>query len=216
LRSAFKENMPNPFAHKKSIGRLTCYRRTLLRLQNLGFEKVFSETLSEEVGVTSSQVRKDFSLFMIKGNKKGGYQVDTLLKQLNQILKKDQIHKVILVGMGNIGNAILKYRAFEVEGIEIVAGFDIDPSKVNSKKKVPIYKMDDLESCINEKNIQIGIIAVPVMAAQQVYDKMIQAGIKGILNFAPIKLKGGEHTIIENVNITQKLENVIYFVDDIS
>jgi len=187
-----------------------------LRLKKLGFEKVFSETLSEEVGVTSSQVRKDFSIFGITGNKKGGYQVDPLLVQMDQILKKDQIHQVVLVGVGNIGSAILKYRAFEEEGIRIVACFDIDPSKVNPNKKVPVYKIDELESFVKEKKIRIGIVAVPDVVAQQVCHKMIQAGINGILNFAPIKLKGGDDTVIESVNITRKLENVIYFVNNIS
>ena len=189
------------------------YRKTLLRFRELGFVKVFSDTLGEAVGVTASQVRKDFSLFDISGNKRGGYQVDQLIDQLQSILGKGQNQKVIVVGLGNIGHALIKYKGFENEGIMIVAGFDIDPSKINKKIDVPLFPLDEMEGFVKKHNIEIGIIAVPDIAGQQVFDTMVAAGIKGILNFAPIRYQGADNVIINNVNLQIELENVIYFVN---
>ncbi len=199
--------------NKKCISRLSRYRKALFRFKELGFVKVFSDTLGEAVGVTASQVRKDFSLFGIPGNKRGGYQIDTLIDKLQNILGKDYDQKVIIVGIGNIGNALIKYKGFEREGIKIVAGFDIDPAKVNKKSAVPIYPLDEIYSYVKKHGITIGIIAVPEIVAQEVCDKMISAGIKGILNFAPIRYKGAENAMITNVNLQAELENVIYFVN---
>ncbi|MCJ7812302.1 redox-sensing transcriptional repressor Rex [bacterium] len=199
--------------NKKSISRLSRYRKALFRFKELGFVKVFSDTLGEAVGVTASQVRKDFSLFGIPGNKRGGYQIDTLIDKLQNILGKDYDQKVIIVGIGNIGNALIKYKGFEREGIKIVAGFDIDPAKVNKKSTVPIYPLDEIHSYVKRHGITIGIIAVPEIVAQEVCDKMISAGIKGILNFAPLRYKGAENAMINNVNLQAELENVIYFVN---
>ena len=199
--------------NKKCISRLSRYRKALFRFKELGFVKVFSDTLGEAVGVTASQVRKDFSLFGISGNKRGGYQIDTLIDKLQNILGKDYDQKVIIVGIGNIGNALIKYKGFEREGIKIVAGFDIDPAKVNKKSTVPIYPLDEIHSYVKRYGITIGIIAVPEIVAQEVCDKMISAGIKGILNFAPLRYKGAENAMITNVNLQAELENIIYFVN---
>jgi len=199
--------------NKKCIARLSSYRKTLLRFQELGFIKIFSDTLGDAVGVTSAQVRKDFSLFGISGNKRGGYQIEQLLERLQEILWKDIVQKVVVVGVGNIGSALIQYKSFENEGIDIVAGFDIDPAKVSQKSKVPIYPLDELKSYVKKHNIRIGIVAVPEMAAQEVFREMVEAGIKGFLNFAPIRYKLGEEVIINNVNLQIELENVIYFVN---
>ncbi|HHS14025.1 MAG TPA: redox-sensing transcriptional repressor Rex [bacterium] len=199
----------------KSASRLPCYRRALMRFKELGFDRVYSESLAESVGVTSSQVRKDFSVFGISGNKKGGYQIETLLDQLRIILKKDQIHPVILVGVGNIGTALMNYRAFERENIEIVAGFDIDPSKINKKMKIPVLPINAMDDYLKHHQVRIGIITVPALTAQQVCNRMVSAGIKGILNFAPIRLKVPDDTMIENVSVLLKLENIIYFVEPV-
>jgi len=198
---------------KTCVPRLSHYRNALLRFKDLGFDRVFSRTIAEAVGVTSAQVRKDFSIFGISGNKKGGYNVDTLIDQLYAILDKGSVHEVILVGIGNIGTALINYRLFEKEGIKIVAGFDIDPSKINKKNKISIFQLDDLEDFVKKNNIKIGIITVPAISARDVCDRMFSAGIKGILNFAPIQLKCREGFVVRNVNIMLELENVIYFVN---
>jgi redox-sensing transcriptional repressor len=165
------------------------------------------------VGVTASQVRKDFSLFGICGNKKGGYQINELLKKLNNILGKDKIQKVVVAGVGNIASALMKYKGFAQEGIKIAAGFDIDPSKMDRNSSIPILHLKELKRFVRQNNINIGIIAVPDIAAQQVADQMHQAGIKGILNFAPIRIKTTNGCVVNNVNLELELENLIYFVN---
>jgi redox-sensing transcriptional repressor len=182
-------------------------------LQALGFVKVFSDNLADAIGVTSSQVRKDFSIFGVGGNKRGGYQIDSLLDRLNTILGKERIEKVIVAGVGHIGQALLRYRGFEKEGIQIVAGFDIDPARFNKHADIPIFSIDELKDFVRKQDIKIGIIAVVDIAAQQVADLMFSAGIKGVLNFAPIRLKAPEECVINNMNVELELENVIYFVN---
>jgi redox-sensing transcriptional repressor len=199
--------------NKNCIIRLSRYKNALYRLQALGFVKVFSDNLADAVGVTASQVRKDFSIFGISGNKKGGYQIDSLLEKLNSILGKDQLQKVVVVGAGHIGSALMRYRGFEKEGIKIVAGFDIDPAKINRSNPVLVLPLEEAKVFIKTNGIRIAILAVPDIAAQQAADVICAAGIKGILNFAPLRLKSAEGCIINNVNLEIELENLIYFVN---
>ena len=199
--------------NKNCIIRLSRYKNALYRLQALGFVKVFSDNLADAVGGTASQVRKDFSIFGISGNKKGGYQIDSLLEKLNSILGKDQLQKVVVVGGGHIGSALMRYRGFEKQGIKIVAGFDIDPSKINRSALVPVLPLEEARAFIKSNGIRIAILAVPDIAAQQAADLICASGIKGILNFAPLRLKAAEGCIINNVNLEIELENLIYFVN---
>jgi redox-sensing transcriptional repressor len=199
--------------NKKVVARLSSYRTALLRFHELGFIKVFSDTLAEAVGVTSAQVRKDFSIFGISGNKKGGYQTEVLIEKLQALLGKDRVQPVVIAGIGNIGTALIKYKSFESEAIKIVAGFDIDPAKLNRKAKVSILSLEEMPAFIQEQGIRIGIIAVPDIAAQSVCDTMVAAGIRGILNFAPLILRANPAVVVNNVNLQNELENVIYFVN---
>ncbi|MFA6216878.1 MAG: redox-sensing transcriptional repressor Rex [Candidatus Omnitrophota bacterium] len=199
--------------NKNCIIRLSRYKNALYRLRTLGFIKVFSDNLADAIGVMPSQVRKDFSIFGISGNKRGGYQVDELIEKLNNILGKNEIQKVVIVGAGNIGTALMKYKGFEKEGIKLMAVFDIDSLKFNKTVDVPVLPLEQLPDFIKKNKIRIGIIAVPDIAAQQILDSMVSAGIKGILNFAPIRLRGPADCVINNVNLELELENVIYFVN---
>ena len=199
--------------NKNCIIRLSRYKNALYRLQALGFVKVFSDNLADAVGGTASQVRKDFSIFGISGNKKGGYQIDSLLEKLNSILGKDQLHKVIVIGAGHIGSALMRYRGFEKEGIKIVAGFDIDPAKINRSNPISVLPLEEVKPFIKSNGIRIAILAVPDIAAQTAADLICSSGIKGILNFAPLRLKNAEGCIINNVNLEIELENLIYFVN---
>lgn len=199
--------------NKNCILRLSRYKNALNRLKLLGFVRVFSDNLADAVGVTPSQVRKDFSIFGISGSKRGGYQVDSLIERLNLILGKNEMHKVVIAGVGNIGTALLNYKGFEKEGIKLVAAFDIDPEKLDRDAPVPVLPLEELRDFARKNNIKIGIIAVPDMAAQQVLDLMLASGIRGVLNFAPIRLRGPADSVINNVNVELELENVIYFVN---
>lgn len=187
------------------------YRNAIIRLKTLNFVRIFSDNLADAAGTTAAQVRKDFSIFGITGNRRGGYLVEDLLKQLDKILGKDHIQEIILVGVGNIGRALMQYPGFEKSGIKIVAGFDIDPAKYNEQTNVPILPLERIHDYIVSHNIKHGIIAVPDYAAQQVLELMKSAGIKGVLNFAPICLRESTNCTVNNINLLTELENIIYF-----
>jgi redox-sensing transcriptional repressor len=198
---------------KNCILRLSRYKNELYRFKDLGFIKIFSEYLAEAVSVTSAQVRKDFSLFGISGNKRGGYNIDALIEKLNSILGKNQLQRVILVGAGNLGSALLKYKSFEKQGIKIEAAFDIDPAKCSQKVGIPVVPITEMDTFVKNADIKIAILCVPEIAAQTTFDMMIKAGIKGVLNFSPIQLKAPGDCIVSNVNLEEELENLIYFVN---
>jgi len=199
--------------NKKCIVRISRYKNALKRLKALGFVKVFSGNLADAAGVTSSQVRKDFSLFGITGNRRGGYKVDELIEKIRAILGKNEVQKVVLIGAGSIGNALLRYKGFETGGIKIMAAFDIDPEKMNPHLDTPVLPLEEFHDFVQKHSIRMGILAVPDIAAHHVSEIMISAGIKGILNFAPIQLRGAEGVIINNINLEVELENLIYFVN---
>ncbi|MBI4976149.1 MAG: redox-sensing transcriptional repressor Rex [Spirochaetes bacterium] len=199
--------------NKNCIIRLSHYKSALNRFKSLGFIKIFSDYLADAAGVSSAQVRKDFSLFGIAGNKRGGYQIDALLEQLNVILGKNQIQNVILVGAGHMGAALLRYKNFEKEGIRIVCAFDIDPAKCTTKQEIPVLPLSELEKYVAEQAVRIAIICVPAIAAQATLDMLVKAGVKGVLNFAPIQLKAPEDCSLSYVNVETELENLIYKVN---
>lgn len=199
--------------HKKSISRLSRYRKALLRLRDLGFVNVFSDTLGEAVGVSAAQVRKDFSLFGITGHRRGGYKIDDLVDDMQRILGMDHSNHVVIAGVGNLGKALIEHKGFEKEGIHIVAGFDVDPSKIKKKITIPVFPLEELPEYVKEHHIKLGIIAVPDVAAQEVCDLMLSAGIRGILNFTTVRFKGAEKAVINNVYLQVELENVIYFMN---
>lgn len=202
--------------NKNCILRLAKYKKALYRLKSLGFIKVFSENLADAIGVDSSQVRKDFSLFNITGSKKGGYIILELLDKINNILGSGEPEKVIIAGCGNIGSALMKYKGFQKDDIKIIAGFDNNFEKIKTSDKTPIYPIDEMDSFIKSNNIKTGIIATPDLVAQQIADTMIKNGVRGILNFAPIHLRVPENIVVSNVNLEIELETVIYYVNELA
>lgn len=199
--------------NKKCIMRMSKYRSILANLKLLNFSRVFSGNLADAAGESSVQVRKDFSVFAIPGNRRGGYPVDDLIEQLDKILGKDKLQKFILVGVGNIGRALLNYPGFAQNGIKIIAGFDNDPVKLAQTADIPILPVEKLKEYIAKNGIRFAIICVPSLAAPQIAEILVAAGIKGILNFAPINLRERDDCIIENINFVTQLENIIYFVN---
>ena len=197
---------------RQTILRLFQYRKLITRVKSIGMTNVYSNTLAEGSGATPEQVRKDFSQFGITGNKKAGYKVDDLLVKLDDILNKGTAQKVVIAGAGNMGRALMRYEGFQEEGIEIVALFDNDPSKCNADSKPPILAVEKIYEFIIANNIELGVVAVPYYAAQQILDLMVLAGIKGVLNFAPIYLKAPKDVFINNVNVNIEIETVAYFV----
>jgi redox-sensing transcriptional repressor len=178
----------------------------------MGVEKVFSYTLANETGVTSDQVRKDFSEFNIKGNKRGGYNINELLEKMEKLFHRNKDNNIVLVGMGNMGLALSKYSKFVQRYMNIVATFDIDPFKQKIRSGIPVYSMNRLKEIIDRFSVKVAILAVPEISAQEVADELIRHGISGIVNFAPVLLKVPPDVIINNVNLCDELESVIYFV----
>ena len=199
--------------NRARIVRLFRYRNVARKLKSLNYVRVFSDNLGDAVGVTSAQVRKDFSHFGISGNRRGGYKVEEVIEQIEKVLGKGGLHKVILVGLGNIGRALLRYPGFRKDGIKITAAFDIDPAKVNSEGNIPVLPLSEMSNYVENNDIRIGIITVPDYAAQQVFELMKSAGIRGVLNFAPICLQESEECIVNNINLETELESIIYYVN---
>lgn len=158
-------------------------------------------------------MRKDFGNFGITGNRKGGYDIDSILHKIDEILGKDEIQKVIIVGTGRIGVALMNYQGFMKEGIQIVAGFDVEPEKIKTDTGVPIHHIDKLSDFIVENRIKICILAVPQMVAKHTVDLLAASGIQGILNFTPLKFQSTSEFTINNINIVHELENLIYVVN---
>ena len=202
------------FKNRRVVSRLSRYKNTLYRFKKLGFEKVFSDYLAEEVGVTSSQVRKDFSIFGITGNKRAGYKIDELLKSLEALFYKDQIQKVVIVGAGRLGMALSNYNGFLSNNIEVIAAFDIDPAKQSMSTTPKIYPLSKLEEIVKEQGVEIGVIAVPELVAEETYETLKKVGIKGVLNFAPMPLKSTETCIVTTYCVEVEIENLIYYVKE--
>lgn len=176
---------------------------------------MFSYTLGKETGVTPDQVRKDFSEFGIKGNKRGGYLVDDLLATMENIFRHDMDHNVILIGMGNMGQSLSKYNRFIHRNMNIVATFDIDPFKQKMRSEIPVYSMSRLKEVIDRFGVRVAILAIPEISIQKVADELVKHGIKGIMNFAPGLLKLPPDIMVNNVNLCDELETVIYYANNI-
>lgn len=206
-----KENI-SAVTNRNCIGRLSKYKNALYHFKELGFTKIFSTYLAQAVGVTSTQIRKDFSIFKIFGNKRGGYLIDELISSLNNILSKNETHKVIMVGVGNLGRALIHYKGFAREGFKLIAAFDIDPAKHTTLSDVPVLPIDQLYQFVKDNSVQFGILSVPAVVAQQVFEIMVDAGIKGVLNFAPCSLQTPDKSVFVNyVNLELELEQLVYF-----
>lgn len=199
-------------SNNKIVQRLLQYRTCLEHLDELGFERVYSHTLGAESGVSPEQVRKDFSKFCIKGNRRGGYEIRKLMATLDKTFGKHKVQQTVLVGMGNLGRALSGYRGFMRKKIEIVAAFDIDPAKIGKKYSIPVYDMQELEGFLKQNRVWVAILAVPESKAQEVCDTLVQSGIAGIMNFSPIILKVPEEVMVNNINLSNELEGLVYHV----
>ncbi len=200
---------------RKAIYRLSIYLRCLLRLKSNAIRTVSSEALARAAGVKSTQLRKDLTYFGQFGTRGLGYEVEQLAQMISDLLGTTSLQPVILVGVGNLGMALLAYRGFEPEGFEIVAAFDLDVRRERNKAiDRPIYGMDKLPDFVRERSVKMAILTVPASAAQEVTNALVQAGITGILNFAPVVLLVPEEVTVNNVNLAIELENLSYFIQD--
>jgi redox-sensing transcriptional repressor len=196
---------------QKILNRFLMYRLCLLKFKRLGFIRVFSYNLGKEARVSAEQVRKDFSTAGIKGSRRGGYEISHLLESIDRLFKLDGDRLVVLVGIGNIGQALINYAGFKENHIKIIAGFDLDPSKYTRKNIIPVYHPDRIPEIVQQYAIKTAILAVPEAAGQGMCDKLVSSGIRGILNFSPLVLQVPDHVIVNYVNLRNELESLFYF-----
>ncbi len=202
-----------PVIPRKTIYRLSIYLRCLARLKENSIGTVSSEALAKAAGVKPTQLRKDLAYFGTFGTRGLGYDVAELSGKISDELGTSSLQPVILIGVGNLGLALLSYRGFEKEGFEIIAAFDTAPGRKRDKEiKQPILGMDELKRFIQENGVKMAILSVPAAAAQAVANQLIEAGVMGILNFSPIVLAVPEDVMVNNVNLAIELENLSYFI----
>src|SRR5258706_257806 len=168
----------HPVIPRKTIYRLSIYLRCLARLHENGIGTVSSEALAKAAGVKSTQLRKDLAYFGTFGTRGLGYEVAELYKKIADELGTSRLQPVVLVGVGNLGLALLSYRGFEKEGFEIVASFDVEPKRRRDKDiKCPILAMADLPATIESGNVKMAVLTVPAAAAQEVTNTLVDCGI---------------------------------------
>lgn len=196
---------------EKTIERLTLYRRLLRDLKIKGLDHIYSHQLAELANNTPAQVRRDLMIINYAGTRKG-YDVDELIDIINNILNDSGEQRIALIGIGNLGRAILSYFSFQRSSLSIVAAFDTDETKANRViAGCKCYNIRDFDKIVKDEKINLAIITVPAQYAQDVADMIYEAGIKGILNFAPVPLKLEKGVYTDRIDITTALEKIAYF-----
>jgi redox-sensing transcriptional repressor len=193
------------------IGRLGLYRRLLAGLREEGAAYVFSHDLAARASVTAAQVRRDMMVLGYTGNPAKGYEVASLGESISQFLDAPDGQNAALVGIGNLGRALLAFFARRRTKLQIVAAFDRDPEKTNRVMHgYRCYSVEDMALVIGESHIDVGIITVPAGDAQPVAEAMVEAGVRGLLNFAPVKLRMPPGVYVEDIDMTVSLERVAF------
>jgi len=198
-----------------TIGRLSLYSRYLAEADEKGIATVSSQNIAQATGVTPAQVRKDLAYFGEFGTRGVGYNSRELYNYIMKILGLDKRWSVAIIGAGNLGRALTQYKGFQQRGFDVKCIFDNDPKKVGKKlANVEIFPIDSLEDKVKELNINLGIIAVPASAAQEVADKLVNAGIKGIINFAPVNITVDDSVILRRIDLAAQLEYLTYYLEE--
>lgn len=199
-------------APDRSVGRLSIYRRVLINLRSDGSNSVYSHQLADAVGVTAPQLRRDLMLVGAKGSPTKGYDVEGLIESIGEFLDAKEPQPIALIGVGNLGRAILTYFQTRSSNLTITAGFDSDPHKIGRMINGCLcHSMPELPEIVARDGIRTAILAVPASAAQAVADKLAKANIKGLLNFVPTRLRMPSGIFVENMDITASLEKVSFF-----
>ncbi|KHO32158.1 redox-sensing transcriptional repressor Rex [Clostridium tetani] len=197
------------------IKRLPKYHRYLEELLRNEVDRISSKELSKKIGFTASQIRQDFNCFGDFGQQGYGYNVKELHAQISNILGLTKEYKCIILGGGNIGQAIANYNKFEKLGFKLEVIFDINPKLVGLKiRDIEIKDIDTLEDYLKENNVDVGIICVPSRSAQKVCDILTRNNVKGIWNFAPVDLKVPEGVFTENVHLSENLLTLSYLMNE--
>lgn len=195
------------------IGRLPVYLRALQRLADKGIQNTSSQELGEIVGISAAQIRKDISQFGEFGKQGTGYAIPFLIEKLQDILKVNRVWEVVLVGMGDVGHALAHYQGFANRGFHVKMVFDNDPKKIGqSVGEFEVYDTAALAEKIKQHKIKIAMIAVPARDAQNVADQLVKAGVKAILNYAPISLTVPEGVHVQYIDPVTHLQRMTYYL----
>ena len=205
--------MNNKKVPEGTISRLFIYLRELAELTKVNVNTISSAELGERANLSDAQVRKDLGHFGQFGISGSGYNTHELKSALEKILGKDKVWNVAVIGVGNLGGALLAYPGFKKLGLNIVTAFDTSAKKIGKQiNEVTVKSIDQLVRVIKEKKVLIAIITVPVKNAQEVSDKLVASGIECILNFAPQALNVPEHVKVKDVDLSHELETLSYFL----
>lgn len=197
------------------IKRLPKYHRYLNELLNNDVDRISSKELGEKIGFTASQIRQDLNCFGDFGQQGYGYNVRELTNQISTILGLDKEYNAIIIGAGNIGQAIANYTRFGKMSFNLKAIFDANPKLLGMRiRDVEIQDIDNLESFLSNNSIDVGVICVPRINAQKVCDTLVHGGVKGVWNFAPVDLVVPDEVTVENVHLSESLLTLIYLLHD--
>jgi redox-sensing transcriptional repressor len=196
----------------ETVRRLPIYLRGLMVSADQGMEHISSRSLADFVGVNPWQIRKDFSYFGDFGTPGIGYNIERLAREIKKILRLDVIRKAALIGVGDLGSALLAYPGFKTYGLDIVAAFDVDPKKIG--KAIGGIKVEDVTriDTLRQRDITLAVVAVPRASAQLAVDKLVAAGIRGILNFAPCKVTVPKRIKVITLDIAMELARLAYYI----
>lgn len=198
---------------KAVVNRLSLYLRAVQYLIADGKNTVSSSQLGNRLGLTDAQVRKDLALFGQFGYPGIGYRCEELVREIRRIVGTDQTWNVCLVGLGNLGSALISHRGFAQQGFSIVAAFEVDEAKLGGPiNGVPVFHFRELPRLVVEKQIKLGILAVPASGAQEVADALVAAGIEGLLNFAPVTISVPDTVSKVAVDLAIELEKLSFAV----
>lgn len=197
-----------------TVPRLSHYLRKLQEIQGRGIDTVSSRQLADEVGTNPAQIRKDLSYFGEFGIRGVGYEVDHLIAELEKCLGLHRTWNVIIIGSGKLGTALALYRGFEKQGFKLVAMFDSDKRVIGKDRGAgPVRPVDDLEKFLKKNEVNIAIVTTPAEPAQELIDRLTDAGVPSILNFAPIRAMTKKPAIVRQVDLSTELMTLAFYLD---
>ena len=208
----FEKNIPNATAK-----RLSLYYRIFKRFHGENIDKASSKQIAEAIGIDPATVRRDFSYFGELGRRGFGYDVSKLMTFFAELLNDNATTKVVLVGVGNIGRALLHYRFQERNRMQLVMAFDTDDNELvgsQTEDNIPIYGISQIKDKIAQEDIKTAILTVPSVKAQEVAELLVDAGIEGILCFSPVNLNLPRHVVLQYVDLTSELQTLLYFMKE--
>ena len=198
-----------------TLNRLSVYLRCLRQLRQEGMVSVSSQELADRFRLSSAQIRRDLATFGEFGVRGVGYDVASLTEGISRVLKLDVRHRLIIVGMGNLGSALAGYFGFNDQSFQVVAGIESDPARIGRRiGAIKVESLDEIPRVVAETEAEIGILAVPAEAAQLAYERLVEAGVRSILNFAPILLRERDGVRLKNVDMRIHLEEMAFFLAD--